>query len=266
MSSDNPYQPPSTSVELTSDKTDDVWSFVEPQKVPIGRGLGWIGDGFRYFGQSAGIWILITIIYFVILIFSSFVPFATNILQPMLVGGLMIGLHNQDNGGSLEVQHLFEGFNQAASKLALLGALILGITILMMIAMLIILFIGIAIVSALDSSGGPSPVVIATLLLIGIPIMLAVMLVLMSVSWFGPPLVALHDLPVGEAFKMSIQGLKRNILPFIVFTFFMMLLFMLSALTFYLGLLVVIPVLMAASYASWKDVFTHANSQNQAVL
>jgi len=259
MNSDNPYQPPTTSVEVVSKKTDDVWSFVEPQKVPIGRGLGWIGDGFRYFGRSAGVWIAITFIYLIILIFSSFIPFATNILQPMLVGGLMIGLHNQDNGEPLEIQHLFEGFNQSAGKLAILGALILGVTILAFIAMMIIFLIGVAVVAMLEQTGDISPVVISILLLIGIPIMIAISLVFMSVSWFGPPLIALHDLSVGEAFKMSLLGLKRNILAFIVFSFFMMLLFLLSVFTFYLGLLVVIPVLMAASYASWKDVFTQAN-------
>jgi len=266
VSSDNPYQPPSTSVELTSDKTDDVWSFVEPQKVPIGRGLGWIGDGFRYFGRSAGSWILITIIYILILILSYFVPFATYILQPILAGGLMIGLHNQDNGGDFEISHLFEGFNQAGSKLAILGLLIIGLWILVMIAVAILALIGVAIVSGFEQGGGDSAVVIGILLIIGIPIMFGIIMILMSVSWFGPPLIALHDLSVGEAFKMSIRGLKCNILPFIVFSFFMMLLFMLTVLTLYIGLLIVIPVFMAATYASWKDVFTHANTQNQTVL
>ena len=259
MNADNPYQPPTTAVEVTPDKSDDMWVFVEPQKMPLGRGLGWIGDGFRSFGRSPGVWIGITFIYFIILILSSFVPFAANILQPMLAGGLMIGLHNQDNGEPLEVGHLFEGFNKAAGQLAILGALIIGITILVVIVIVVLFLIGAAIATTTGQSGDLSPVLVGILLVIGIPIMFVISLITMSVSWFGPPLVALHGLSVGDAFKMSLLGLKRNILPFLVFTFFMMLLFMLTVFTLYLGLLVVIPVLMAASYASWKDVFTRAN-------
>ena len=260
MSMDNPYQPPSTAVEVTPQKSDDVWAFVEPQKMSMGKGLGWIGDGFRAFGRSPGVWIAITFVYYIILMLSSFIPFATSILQPMLTGGLMFGLHNQDNDEPLEVSHLFEGFNKASNQLAILGVLMIGIAILAFIAIIILVFIGIGIVAVTEQSGDVSPAVIIPLLIIGIPVMIAIMLVVMSVSWFGPPLVALHGLPVGEAFKMSLLGLKRNLLPFMVFTFFMMLLFMMTVFTLYLGLLVMLPVLMAASYASWKDVFTEANS------
>jgi len=260
VNADNPYQPPTTAVEVTPQQSDDVWSFVEPQKMPISRGLGWIGDGFRYFGRSPAIWIAITFIYLIILMVSSFIPFATNILQPMLAGGLMIGLHNMDNGEPLEVSHLFEGFNKVANQLAILGALMIGISIIAIFAIIIIVLLGVGIVALTEQAGNVSPVIVITLLIIGTPIMFAIMLVVMSVSWFGPPLVALHGLSIGDAFKMSLLGLKRNLLPFMVFTFFMMLLFMLTVVTLYLGLLVVLPVLMAASYASWKDVFTKANS------
>jgi uncharacterized membrane protein len=258
MNQNNPYQPPATTVEATTSKSDDVWAFVEPQKVSMGRGLGWIGDGFRSFGRNPGIWIAITIVYLIIVMVSSFIPFATNILMPMLAGGLMIGIHDQDNGEELEVKHLFDGFENAAGKLAILGAILLAVIIAVMIVMLILFFIGVGITVSTDQSHGPSPTVIITLFSIGVPIMLVVSILYMAISWFGPPLIALHDLSVGEAFKMSMLGVKRNILPFIVFTFFMMILFMLSILTLYLGFLVTIPVMMAATYASWKDIYTQA--------
>jgi uncharacterized membrane protein len=261
VNSDNPYQPPTTTVEVVKNNSDDVWAFVEPQKVSIGRGIVWLGEGFRFFGRNAGIWIAITIIYLIILMLSSFVPFATNILQPMLAGGLMLGVHDQDNGEPLQVQHLFEGFNKYAGPLATLGALILGLMILYFIVVMVFVLIGVGVTAATEQYGDISVVIIITMLVIGAPIMIAVTFIFMSVSWFGPPLVALHGLSVGEAFKMSLLGLKRNILPILVFTFFMMILFILSVFTLYIGLLVVIPVLMAASYASWKDVFTRANEQ-----
>jgi uncharacterized membrane protein len=258
MSSENPYQPPTTAVEVTTNRTDDVWAFVEPQKVSAVRGLSWIGEGFRFFGRDAGIWIAITIIYLIILMISSFIPFATNILQPMLAGGLMIGIHGQDNGERLEVKHLFEGFDKYAGPLATLGALIIGLMILLFFVSMIFVFIGVGISAVTEQHSSSMPVSVIILLTIGIPVFMTALLMVMSVSWFGPPLVALHELSVGNAFKMSLLGLKRNILPILVFSFFMSILFVLSVFTFYIGLLVVIPVLMAASYASWKDIYTNA--------
>lgn len=260
MNSNNPYQPPATTVEHKADESNDVWAFVEPQKMPASRGLGWISNGFRFFGRDPGTWVVITIVYLIIIAVSSIVPFATNILQPMLAGGLMIGVHEQDNGGSLEIKHLFDGFEKAAGKLATLGALILGLMILMFVVIMLLALVGAGFAALADQNGNLSPAVIILLLTIGIPVIFAVSLVYMSVSWFGPPLVILHDLSVGDAFKMSLLGLKRNILPIMVFSFFMMLLLLLTVFTLYLGLLVVIPVMMAASYASWKDIFTRANA------
>ena len=260
MNADNPYQPPATNVDITANKSEDVWAFVEPQKMSAGRGLGWIADGFRFFGRDPGIWVVITIIYLIILMLSSLIPFATNILQPMLAGGLMIGVHQQDNGQPLEIKHLFDGFENAAGKLATLGALLIGLIILMYIGVAILGIAAAIIASIAEQKGNLSPIVIIITLIVGIPILSTALLVTMSVSWFGPPLVILHDLSVGEAFKMSLLGLKRNILPIIIFTFFFMLLFIAATVfTLTLGLLVIIPVMMGASYASWKDVFTRAN-------
>jgi hypothetical protein len=170
----------------------------------------------------------------------------------------MIGIHGQDNGERLEVKHLFEGFDKYAGPLAILGAILIGLMILVFFVTIIFVFIGIGITAATEQQTSAAPISVIILLVIGIPLFMAAMLIIMSVSWFGPPLIALHGLPVGEALKMSLLGLKRNVLPILIFSFFMSILFVLSVFTFYIGLLVVIPVLMAASYASWKDVYTHA--------
>jgi len=222
----------------------------------MGRGLSWIGQGFSFFGRNAGIWIVITLIYLLIMLFSVFIPFATQILQPMLAGGLMLGLYAQDNGEPLEIRHLFEGFNVCADKLAILGALILGLGILISIVYMILFFIGFMIVIGLNETGANSEPAIIILIVISVPIVLVILALLGAVSWFGPPLVVLHKKPVGEAFKLSLIAFKRNIGAFIIFTFFAMLLVILTAFTLYLGVFVLMPVLFGATYASWKDIFT----------
>jgi len=260
MNEENPYQPPSTEVEPTTKSSDDVWAYTEPQSVPVGRGLSWIGQGFSFFGRNAGIWIAITFIYLLIILFSSIIPFATYILQPMLAGGLMLGIYAQDNGDDLEIRYMFEGFNVCADKLAILGAILIGIGILTAIVFVILFLIGFFIVMGINESGGNSEQAIIIMVIIAVPIVLIVSLLFGAISWFGPPLIVLHKKPAGEAVKLSLLALKRNIGAFIILSFFVLLMLVLAVFTLYLGMLVLMPVLFGATYASWKDIFTRAQS------
>lgn len=261
MNQDNPYQAPGTVVEKTRNGLDDIWGFVEPRSVSILRGLDWIAEGFRFFRETPGTWILITIVYFLLMVIASFIPFASNILQPIISGGLMSGLREQDSGGRLTINHLFEGFNQQGGRLALLGLLMLAFIIAVMVIVMITglgsVFLGGATLSSTGSNQDPTFILV--LLLIILPVTLIAMLLYGSLLWFGPSLIALHDLPLGEAFKMSLLALKRNILPIIVFSIIMLVLFALTIFTLYLGLLVVTPIFIGASYAAWKDIFTKAS-------
>jgi len=261
LNSDNPYQPPTTQVETAAKSSDDIWTFIEPQSVPVGRSLSWIGQGFSFFGRNAGTWIVITIIYLLVLLFSSFIPFATTILQPILAGGLMLGLYAQDNGQDIEIRHLFEGFSVCVDKLAIFGALLIGIAILTTIVFAILFLIGFFVVLGLNESGADSQIAIIIMVTIAVPVVLIVSLLFGALSWFGPPLIILHNKPVGDAVKLSLLALKRNIGAFIIFSFFAFLLVVLVAFTLYIGLLVLMPVLFGATYASWKDIFTNAPSQ-----
>jgi len=258
MSSENPYQPPTTDIEVVTQASDeDVWAFVEPQSVPMGRGLTWLGEGFRFFWKNPGAWIAITIVYFLIMMFSSFVPFATYILQPILAGGLMLGLYAQDRGGAFEFNHLFEGFSNQTDKLAVFGAVLLGIAIALSIVFAILFFVGIVAAFA-SHEANSSNLFVLIIILIATPITIIVFMLYGALIWFGPPLIVLHKLSVADAFKMSLLALKRNIGAFIIFTIVATILMFLSIFTLYLALFIIWPMLFGATYASWKDIFTQA--------
>lgn len=84
-------------------------------------------------------------------------------------------------------------------------------------------------------------------MLLGIPLAMAM--------YFAPALVALERVPVMRSFALSFMGCLRNILPFLVYGLVALVLFVLGALPFLLGLLVVMPLLTIAIYTAYEDIF-----------
>lgn len=86
--------------------------------------------------------------------------------------------------------------------------------------------------------------------------MIIILPVIMSI-WFAPALVVLHNSKPFEAMKMSLKGCLKNIVPFLVFVFALMIISsLLIVFTLGLGLLVVVPVAMITYYTSYRSVWT----------
>ena len=264
MSSDNPYQPPATTVEVIKQHIDDVWDFTDPNRLPAGRGWFWIAEGFRLFAKSPGIWIVNMIIFFIITAIIALLPvisIANYILGPIFTGGFMRGTHTLDNGGSYEVNHLFAGFSEQGSKLATLGALQLGIIILYTLALVILAFIFFGFAALLGQNGSGTDIdaiLTSTAFIAVLPIVVISALFLGMAFWLSAQLVMLHDLEAFASIKMSFIGSWRNILPIVVFSIIMIIFMLIAIIPFGLGLLVMWPVFVAATYAAWKDIFTNA--------
>lgn len=267
MYPDNPYEPPSTEIEVINRQYDDAWDFTDPKHLPAGRGWFWITEGFRLFASSPGIWIVNMIIFFIITMVVAFIPFISivnYILQPIFLGGLMRGSQELDTGGTYEVNHLFSGFNEKGGKLATLGALQIGIIILYAIVAVIVAMIVAAIFIdktaflTQDGAWSPDALFTSTALIIGMVFVFISMLLLGMAFWLAPQLVMLHDLDAVNSIKMSFIGSWRNIVPIIVFSIILLLLMIVAMIPFGLGLLVMWPVFIAATYVAWKDIFTNA--------
>ena len=240
----------------------------EPNAVEAGRGWGWIQDAWGLFKQAPWAWIGALLLFYLIVIVVSLVPLigglATTILGPMFTAGLMLGAQAQDRGEGFGVGQLFAGFSVRPGPLALVGVVYLGL------ALLIGLVIGLLFIVMVGGSGmmvpemapgttmtpeqfeamaaGPQfmlPVLIA--LLLGIPLAMAM--------FFAPALVVLDAVPVMRALKLSFMGCLKNILPFLVFGLIALVLFVVGAIPFFLGWLVVAPVLTIAVYTAYRDIF-----------
>ncbi len=248
----------------------DAGDLDPPRGVSAGRGWGWVAEGWALFKDRPWAWIGAILIYLVISIALNLVPFIggliSTLLGPVFTGGLMIGAHTQYQGGRFEVEHLFAGFSRKPGPLALIALGYLGFIILMVL----VIGLGIGAVAALTGPGfldgidpshqdlgdlGPLmllPVLVA--LLLGVPLVMAVL--------FAPALVALNDVPVMGAFKLSFLGCWRNLVPLSVFGLATLALFLAAMLTFGLGLLVVMPVLTIAVYLAYRDIYRPETSSH----
>ncbi|WP_295405570.1 BPSS1780 family membrane protein [uncultured Thiocystis sp.] len=244
---------------------DDEAGSPAPSAVPIRRGWGWIADAWSLFRQRPWAWIGAVLLFYLILMVLSLVPvlggLATTILGPMLSAGLMIGAHAQAQGEDFRVGYLFAGVSNKPGPLALVGGLylLLGIGIVLVVAALfvgIMASTGVAMDAAtldpndLDSLMAMSPMLalpFLILMLLGLPLAMAV--------FFAPSLVALNDVPVLQAFRLSFLGCLKNILPFLVFTLVAIALVLLGTIPFMLGLILVLPILTISIYVAYRDIF-----------
>lgn len=263
MNESNPFEPPAVRV------ADPVQSMhtqlLGPKNVGAGHGWVWIRDGFGLFASAPLIWVVITIILFAIMMLLSLVPVISllaNILSPVFAGGLMLGCRALDSGRDLSIAHLFKGFSRNTASLVAVGGLYLsGVLLSMALAALLFYLIGgeaFANVVQNVGMGGPPEAHLAGLivpLLMVALLMLALVLPMVMAVWFAPALVVFHDLGAIEAMKKSFLGCLRNVMPFLLYGVIASLLILLGMIPLGLGLLVVIPVLMASVYVSYKDIF-----------
>lgn len=240
--------------------------FREPAGVPASHALAWVVMGWQYFKKAPSAWIAMTIIWIGGTLLLSMVPLVSllvNLIFPVLVAGMMMGCAAIERGEPLMVSHLFAGFKLPTSgRLIALGAVNIGITLgaIMLIAVLFSLFIGGAanisdpqeLQAAILADEASGMLLLLLLLLVMLPVIMA--------FWFAPLLIAIDSRRVAEALQLSLRGCLKNALPMLLYGLLFLPLFILSVFLMGLGFLVVIPMLYASLYASYKDIF-HTPSQ-----
>jgi len=257
MSENNPYSPPTSEID---EPLDELGMLSEPHKVPGSHGWRWISEGYSYFRKDPLAWVLTMIVFMLITVGLSFIPFVSlviNILMPVFIGGIMLGCQALDKGKNIQISHLFACFQTNAGKLIGLGGLYLGSTIVIGIITAIVIMVSggmEAFVAAsngeprqLESFGVEMISAVAVALLLFVPLMMG--------FWFAPPLIALHNLPLFQAIQISYHGCKRNMMPFFIYGLIALLFSAIAALPFFIGYLILAPVLMASLYAAYKDIF-----------
>lgn len=258
MSEANPYRPPAARVDDVVSAAADTGEYVDGgQGVAAGRGWGWISEGFGLFKKQPGAWILITIVLGVIFIAMGLVPLlgalATWVLYPVFAGGIMLGCHAVAQGGEIGVGHIFSGFKHRAGGLMVIGLLSIVAWIVVMLP--IFLVAGASVFFGTMRGDPQAMAAIGPNVILAWLITLALAVPVYMALWFAPALVVLREVPPVEALKQSFRGCLKNVVPFLVYGFVVMVLTIVAAIPLGLGLLVMMPVIMASVYVAYGEIF-----------
>ena len=257
MSSPNPYAAPKAPV---ADATTALPGNFVPsgRTVPPGRGWTWITEGWDLFRRQPAIWIALVVVAMVIFIVLSFIPvlgsLAAIVLAPVFAAGLVIGARTQDQGGELEIGHLFAGFRERFGTLVSVGLLYLAAMV--VISLIVGAVTGAGMWSMLGGRTDAASVGAAGLTIaLAFLIMLALMIPVFMALWFAPPLVVFHEQGAGEAMRQSFFACLKNIVPFLLYGVILFVLAIVASIPFGLGWLVLGPVMAASLYTAYRDIF-----------
>jgi uncharacterized membrane protein len=223
------------------------------KKVDPLQPIAWFKQGWRVFLSNPVNWSLMALLFGVMVLVLSVLPFigglVLNLLVPILTGGMLLAV-SRDAGRQAEIMDLFSVFRdeQKRTQLLIVGALMLGAGLLA--AIVSAMFVGDA-VKVDELTGMPS-----FNLGMGALLFLMVVAVVMGMLFiYAPALVMFKGMGALDAVKGSFQGTSANVLPFVVFVLMYAALSFVASIPFMLGFLVLIPVMIGAVYAGYKDIF-----------
>jgi hypothetical protein len=262
----NPYAAPASAVLTGGHDGSEDTIIPGGRGVSAGQGTAWIGEGWRLFTAAPLIWIVNFVIFFAIILVLAFIPFignlATSLLWPVFGAGFAFGAHMIYKGETLEVGHLFEGFKRNTGNLILLGLLYLVATIVVFIivGILAALTVGVsggfgALMRGNDAALAGMMAGMGLGLVLIILLAMALFIPIAMAFWFAPALVILNDVKPMEAISASFTGCLRNIVPFLLWGLIFLVLFIVGSIPLGLGLLVVVPLMYASTYAAYRDIY-----------
>lgn len=255
------------------------------RRVPAGQGLVWWGEGWKSFLRAPLPWLGMSVALLVILFVLRALPLGGLLSQwlslPLVALGVVFAafLHKRWTQArvitpqGIPVEPEVEGaFGESAQYwktrvgpllLASLLVLVLGgiFGAVVVLGLGAVFGVGLASMGALSHVMTPGAGMVAgmgamagglfTLMLLGL-----LALFLISVAfWFVNTLVALGGLQPWDAIRLSFKAGFANFGAIALFTVLLLPIAFIAMIPFGLGLLVLLPMLSAASFASYQDVF-----------
>ncbi len=241
------------------------------QQVPALHGVAWYLQGWRLFTRQPLLLLGMFYTLLVSLMALGLIPIlgglASTLLAPVLGAGLYQTLDTIAHEQKASFELLFSGFRKRLQPLMLLGLILLGLEI--VISLVLFLTPAGDLFSQLATAGKVNSVQSLLPALWAIPFLILLALVLMAYQ-FALPLVALNDMEPVAALKLSLLGGFLNWRALLVFgmiylgiVLLLALIGLISAWLLLVGtilILLLMPVLICATYAAYRDIFQIARA------
>jgi uncharacterized membrane protein len=235
---------------------------MEAKTVDVSRGIAWFTGGWQIFMKNPGLWIVLGVITLIIAVALFLLPFvgmlALSLLMPVFAAGLLYAAREADEGRTLDVAHLFQGFREKdrLTPLLSLGGVALAGTV---VSLALFIMIGGGSMLAMMAGGQREMMggAIAGMLL-ALPVVLGVQLLVALALIYAVPLVMFRGVPASQAMGSSLRANLRNILPLLVSGVLYLFVAVLATLPLLLGWLVLLPVSVGMLYRSYKDLYEPA--------
>ncbi len=227
--------------------------------VPAMSAVAWFQGGWKIFSANMMQWVLMAVVFLLAILVLSLVPFLgvfiVYLILPVLQAGMIWAAKKTVEGEAITLNDLFAVFKMDNKRgtLFALGGLMLAT--MFIIAMVSAPFAGGMMMSSLDEMPASGTPVLPTFGAGSIVFVFLVGILLAMLFFYAPALILLRNLGVVDAVKASFSAALNNLLPFLFFLIIYAVLSMVAAIPFGLGFLVLLPVVMAASYCSYRDIF-----------
>ena len=249
---------------------------IESQKVPASHGLLWIKHGIRLIMRSPLQAVSLAMIFILGLVLVRQVPGGVMmfmLFMPVLMAGYMRVCRALEYSEAVSPRYIIAGFEKQTGQLVLVGGmLLLGMVVISMVTVLLGGDTLSAIMTEFQKSQDSRALVAALTapdsgMLPSMLVGLLLFFVLTLILQYTPMLIFFEGLDFTSAAKLSMRGSLQNIIPLTVYSMLMQLFaFLLSALPFNLGVLVLLPVGLTSMYVSYRDIFSETqNPENAAV-
>lgn len=223
----------------------------------VERSVEWLKLGWAGFLRAPGIWVAATLAALVLFVVLSQLPLIGHLAVgfcALLFGAcLLLASRELAAGRELDVAAVLAGFRRKARPLLLLAggyvAALIGIAL-----------ISFAIGGTAAWSGNKVGHLAGTGIALGgfllaLLVALALLVPLFMALWFAPSLVLFTSLEPLAALRASFGACLRNLLPLLVLGIILFVLSFVALIPFGLGLVLLLPVVAGAQYASYAEIF-----------
>jgi hypothetical protein len=227
--------------------------------VRAGNGPRWIAEAFRIYRSQPLVWSALSLGWIVMSFGLLLVPIvggiAVNVLQPVFFASFALAGRKQVKGERVEMGDLFLGFRTNLRALVNVGMVELGIAFVVVLGLTFLA--GPPTVPA-DGGSTPSAQDIARMIQDKGWYLFAALLLIVLVKgalWFAPALIAFHGLSAMHAIRWSLYAALSNAGAMVAYLVVLALAYIVAALPWGLGFVLVLPLMVLSTFTAYRDVF-----------